>query len=127
MGKKPEIRVMKDGKEVASFGLATSEVWKDKNTGERKTKVEWHNIVIFNPNIVSIVKNYIDKGSKIYIEGSLQTRKWQDQNGQDKYSTEIVLQAFGGMLKLLDSKQNDSKEEYKEVSTPLTLDDEIPF
>jgi single-strand DNA-binding protein len=109
LGKDPEIRSTQDGREIASFSLATSETWKDKNSGERKEKTEWHNIVIFNPNLVTVVKNYVKKGSKLYIEGALQTRKWTDKEGHDRYSTEVVLQNYNGSLTMLDgNKGGDS-------------------
>ncbi len=109
LGKDPEIKTMQDGREIARLTLATSESWKDKQSGERREKTEWHNISIFNEGLVNIAKNYLRKGSKVFIEGSLQTRKWQDQNGQDRYSTDVVLQGFNGNLTMLDSKGgNDS-------------------
>ena len=102
LGADPEIRRTQDGRPVANLRLATSESWKDKNTGERKEKTEWHRVVIFNENLCRIAEQYLKKGSKVYIEGALQTRKWQDQSGQDRYSTEVVLQGFRGELTLLD-------------------------
>ncbi len=147
LGKDPEIRSTQDGREIASFSLATSESWKDKNSGERKEKTEWHNIVIFNPSLVTVVKNYVKKGSKLYIEGALQTRKWQDKDGHDRYSTEVVLQAFNGNLTMLDGKPgggesagssfggganyNSPQQSYggntaKQPAGEL-MDDEIPF
>src|ERR1700685_2489851 len=102
LGKDPEIRSTQDGREIASFSIATSETWKDKNSGERKEKTEWHNIVIFNDRLIQVVKSYVKKGSKLYIEGALQTRKWTDNQGQERYSTEIVLQRFRGELTMLD-------------------------
>lgn len=102
LGKSPDIRKTSDGKEIANFSLATTERWKDKNTGEKKEKVEWHKISVFNQDLVSLVKNYVKKGSKLYIEGQLQTRKWTDNNGIDKYITEIVLQNFNSSLLILD-------------------------
>jgi single-strand DNA-binding protein len=104
LGADPEIRRTQDGRPVANLRLATSESWKDKNTGERKEKTEWHRVVIFNENLCRIAEQYLKKGSKVYIEGALQTRKWQDQSGQDRYSTEVVLQGFRGELTLLDSR-----------------------
>ena len=102
LGADPEIRRTQDGRPVANLRLATSESWKDKATGERKEKTEWHRVVIFNENLCKIAEQYLKKGSKVYLEGALQTRKWQDQSGQDKYSTEVVLQGFRGELTLLD-------------------------
>ncbi len=102
LGADPEIRRTQDGRPVANLRLATSDSWKDKNTGERREKTEWHRVVIFNENLCRIAEQYLKKGSKVYIEGALQTRKWQDQSGQDRYSTEVVLQGFRGDLTLLD-------------------------
>jgi len=104
LGKDPEVRSMSNGNEVVSFSLATSESWNDKASGERKEKAEWHNIVIFNEGIGKVAKQYLRKGSQCYLEGQLQTRKWTDQNGNDKYTTEVVLQKFRGELTLLDTK-----------------------
>ena len=104
LGKDPEVRRLNSGDQVVSFSLATSETWRDKTSGERKERTEWHNIVIFNENLGKIAEQYCKKGSKVYIEGQLQTRKWQDQSGADKYTTEIVLQRFRGELTLLDSR-----------------------
>lgn len=108
VGKDPEIRQTQNGKEIANLTLATSESWKDKSTGERKESVEWHRIVVFSEGLVSLVKGYVQKGSQLYVEGSLQTRKWTDQQGVEKYSTEIVLQAFNGQIVLLGSKPEGS-------------------
>jgi single-strand DNA-binding protein len=104
LGADPEIRRTQDGRPIANLRLATSESWKDKNTGERKEKTEWHRVVIFNENLCRIAEQYLKKGSKVFIEGALQTRKWQDQSGQDRYSTEVVLQGFRGEMTLLDSR-----------------------
>ena len=104
LGKDPKVSRLNSGDQVVSFSLATSESWRDKNTGERKEKTEWHNVVIFNENIGKIVEQYCKKGSKVYVEGQLQTRKWTDQAGADKYTTEVVLQRFRGELTLLDSR-----------------------
>ena len=104
LGKDPEVRRLNSGDQVVSFSLATSETWRDKTSGERKERTEWHNIVIFNENLGKVAEQYCKKGSKIYIEGQLQTRKWQDQSGADKYTTEVVLQRFRGELTLLDSR-----------------------
>lgn len=104
LGRAPEVRSTQDGREIANFSIATSETWKDKQTGERKEKTEWHRVVVFNDNLVTVVKNYVKKGSKVYVEGALQTRKWTDKDGQEKYSTEIVLDRFNGVLTLLDKK-----------------------
>jgi single-strand DNA-binding protein len=102
LGADPEIRRTQDGRPVANLRVATSESWKDKTTGERREKTEWHRVVIFNENLCRIAEQYLKKGSKVFIEGQLQTRKWQDQSGQDRYSTEVVLQGFRGELTLLD-------------------------
>ncbi|WP_332065472.1 single-stranded DNA-binding protein [Bartonella sp. CB189] len=104
LGADPEIRRLNSGDQVANFRIATSESWRDRNTNERKERTEWHNVVIFNENLVKIVEQYVKKGSKVYIEGQLQTRKWQDQNGNDRYTTEIVLQKYRGELQMLDGR-----------------------
>ncbi len=98
VGKDPEIRTTADGKEIANLTIATSESWKDKTTGEKKDKTEWHRVVVFNDGLSKVIKNYVKKGSKLYIEGSLQTRKWQGNDGKDNYTTEIVLQGFNSNL-----------------------------
>ncbi len=103
LGKDPEVRTMQNGNKVANLSIATSENWKDKATGERKEKTEWHRVVIFG-NLADIAEKYLKKGSKVYVSGALQTRKWQDKDGQDKYSTEVVLQGYGGELTMLDGK-----------------------
>ncbi|MHC5308120.1 single-stranded DNA-binding protein [Bartonella sp. LJL80] len=104
LGADPEIRRMNSGDQVASLRIATSESWRDRNTGERRERTEWHSVVIFNDNLVKVVEQYVKKGAKVYIEGQLQTRKWQDQNGNDRYTTEIVLQKFRGELQMLDGR-----------------------
>jgi len=101
LGRDPEIRSLNNGDRVASLRIATSESWRDKASGERKEKTEWHSVVIFNENIVKVAENYLKKGSTVYVEGSLQTRKWTDQQGVEKYSTEIVIQRFNGQLTML--------------------------
>ena len=101
LGKDPEIRTLTSGDRVANLTIATSETWRDRNSGERKEKTEWHRVVIFNDNLVKVAENYLKKGSSVYIEGSLQTRKWTDNSGVEKYSTEIVLQKFRGELTML--------------------------
>jgi single-strand DNA-binding protein len=105
LGKDPEIRRTQDGRPIANLSLATSETWRDKQTGERKEKTEWHRVVVFNENLAKVVEQYVKKGAKLYIEGQLQTRKWQDQQGNDRYSTEVVLQGFNGTLTMLDGRQ----------------------
>jgi single-strand DNA-binding protein len=104
LGADPDIRRTQDGRPIANLSIATSESWRDKNTGERREKTEWHRVVIFNEGLCKIAENYLKKGSKVYIEGALQTRKWTDQSGQDKYSTEVVLQGFNGNLTMLDGR-----------------------
>ncbi len=101
LGRDPEIRTLNSGERVANLSLATSETWRDKATGERKEKTEWHRVVIFNDNIVKVCENYLKKGSTVYVEGQLQTRKWTDQQGVEKYSTEVVIQKFKGELTML--------------------------
>ena len=136
LGADPEIKQMVNGKNVARLSLATSDTWKDKNTGERKEKTEWHRIVIFNEGLVNVVQQYLKKGAQIYIEGQLTTRKWKDeQSGQDKYSTEILLQGYNSTLKMLNSKnsnenmsQNPEALPDESTSKPSSdLDDDIPF
>ena len=104
LGKDPEVRRMQSGDPIVNLSLATSETWRDKSSGERKEKTEWHRVVIFNKNLAEVAEKYLRKGSKVYVEGSLQTRKWTDKDGQEKYSTEIVLQNFRGELTMLDTK-----------------------
>lgn len=102
LGRDPEIRTMQSGDKLAQFSLATSETWRDRNSGERRERTEWHRVVIFDNNLVDIAERYLRKGSKIYVEGALQTRKWQDQSGQERYTTEVVLQRFRSTLTMLD-------------------------
>ena len=104
LGADPEIRSFQNGGRVANLRIATSENWKDKSTGERREKTEWHTVAIFSDGLVNVVERYLKKGSKVFVEGKLQTRKWQDQNGQDKYTTEVVLRGYGGNLTMLDSR-----------------------
>jgi len=104
LGKDPEIRRTQDGRPIANLTVATSETWRDKNTGERKEKTEWHRVVIFNEGLCKVVEQYVKKGAKVYIEGALQTRKWTDQSGVEKYSTEVVLQGFNSTLTMLDGR-----------------------
>src|SRR5690606_8251737 len=115
LGRDPEIRSLNNGDKVASLRIATSETWRDKASGERKEKAEWHSVVVFNEHIVKTCENYLKKGSTVYVEGSLQTRKWTDQQGIEKYSTEIVLQKFGGVLTMLGGK-SDSQGDAREPS-----------
>jgi single-strand DNA-binding protein len=104
LGADPEIRRLNSGEPVVNMRIATSESWRDRNSGERKERTEWHNVVIFNDNLAKVAEQYLKKGMKVYLEGQLQTRKWQDQNGQDRYTTEVVLQKFRGELQMLDSR-----------------------
>ncbi|MDR2777321.1 MAG: single-stranded DNA-binding protein [Rickettsiales bacterium] len=156
VGKDPEIRMMNNGNEVALFSLATSDSWKDKTTGERKDKTEWHRIVVYSQGLVGVVRNYVKKGTKLYLSGSIQTRKWVDPSGLDKYATEIILQGFTAELQILDSRNsgngaaNGYDDEYysslgkaavtngavgRSDTAPLgpgdsigeTIDDDIPF
>jgi single-strand DNA-binding protein len=145
LGADPEIRHTQDGRPIANLRVATSDSWRDKATGERREKTEWHRVVIFNENLARIAEQYLKKGSKVYLEGSLQTRKWEDQQGQERYTTEVVLQGFNAQLTMLDGKQRDGMGESDQRgggdfgrSGPFTgsggkssfdkeLDDEIPF
>ncbi len=143
LGKDPEVRATQDGREICNLTLATSDTWKDKSTGERKEKTEWHRVVIFNDGLVNVAKNYLRKGSKVYIEGALQTRKWTNKEGQDQYSTEVVLQGFSGNLTMLDGKPsgegrasgggdyqgnaNYNAAPQRARVAEAELDDEIPF
>jgi single-strand DNA-binding protein len=147
LGRDPEVRRLNSGAPVVSLRIATSESWRDKNTGERQERTEWHNVVIYNENLCKIAEQYLKKGSKVYVEGQLQTRKWQDQSGQDRYTTEVVLTRFKGELTLLDrAGDNVPSERGGDFgrSTPMEtagaggrsggapsyaeeLDDEIPF
>ncbi len=106
LGRDPEIRSTQDGTRIANLSLATSDTWRDKNTGERRERTEWHRVVIFDEKLSEVAEKYLRKGSKIYIEGQIQTRKWQDQSGQDKYTTEVVLNRFRGTLTMLDSRRD---------------------
>lgn len=108
LGRDPEIRRTQDGRPIANLRIATSETWRDKSSGERRERTEWHSVVIFNENLCRVVEQYLRKGAKVYIEGQLQTRKWQDQQGQDRYSTEVVLQGFNGTLTMLDGRSGAS-------------------
>ena len=144
LGRDPEIRSMQSGKKMASFSIATSKRWKDRNTQEQKENTSWHNIVVFNEGLVDVIEKYIKKGSKIYVEGELSTRKYQDNDGNDKYTTEVVLQGYNSTLTMLDSRNSgsasieeapnnsslDSKLEDtldSQVSDSKDLDDDIPF
>ena len=123
LGRDPEIRSLQSGNKVCNLSLATSERWRDKNSGEMLKKSEWHRIVIFDEKLCDVAEKYLHKGSKVYLEGALQTRKWKDQSGEDKYSTEVVLQRFGGKLVMLDSKG----ERPAESPVGEEIDTESPF
>ncbi len=136
LGADPEIKQMVNGKSVARLSLATSQSWKDKNTGEKKEKTEWHRIVVFNEGLVNVVQQYLKKGAQIYVEGQISTRKWKDeQSGQDKYSTEILIQGYNSSLTMLGGgnqssiPSQDNKQTIEDTSqaTPNDLDDDIPF
>jgi single-strand DNA-binding protein len=146
VGKDPEVRTTQNGGKIVNLSVATSESWKDKQTGEKKERTEWHRVVIFNDGLAGVAERYLRKGSKVYIEGQLQTRKWTDQNGAEKYSTEVVLQAFNGTLVLLDGRSDGGQQQGGGRSggggfgggsgggagsgwdaPPTDLDDEIPF
>ena len=145
LGRDPEIRALHDMGSVATLSVATSDVWKDKKTGERREKTEWHRVVIFNSDLAKVAGDFLKKGSKVYIEGSLRTRKWTDQTGVEKYTTEVVLQPYNGVLEMLDGRRQSgdqgqaapdtmtpaqaAAEGYSAPgnNTPSDLDDEIPF
>ena len=145
LGADPEIRRTQDGRPIANLRVATSESWRDKNTGERREKTEWHRVVIFNEGLCKIVEQYVKKGSKVYLEGALQTRKWQDKDGNDRYSTEVVLQGFNSQLTMLDraggggagasedfgssgpSMPRERKPAFAGAGKNDDMDDEIPF
>lgn len=142
LGADPEIRSFQNGNRVANLRIATSESWKDKASGERKEKTEWHTVAIFNEGLVGVAERYLKKGSKVYVEGQLQTRKWQDQAGNDRYSTEVVLQGYGSSLVMLDgaaggqqgggqssneAQQRHSQQKANAYRNEEPLDDDIPF
>ena len=150
LGQDPEIRSFQNGDRVANFSIATSESWNDKQSGERKERTEWHRISVYNQGLIKVIENYVKKGSKLYIEGQLETRKWQDQNGQDRYTTEVALRPYRGELTMLDSRgggqqgggMSDSGYSNSNFSAPPAasaqgaapagapapdFDDEIPF
>ncbi len=143
LGRDPEVRTFQNGGKVCNLRIATSETWKDRNTGERREKTEWHSVAIFSEPLARIAEQYLKKGSKVYIEGQLETRKWQDQSGQDRYSTEVVLRPYRGELTLLDSRDGGGGGGYSDddrggygggygggSSSPAPagdIDDEIPF
>jgi single-strand DNA-binding protein len=145
VGADPEIRRTQDGRPIANLRIATSDTWRDKNTGERKEKTEWHRVVVFNEGLCKVIEQYVKKGAKLYIEGALQTRKWTDQSGVEKYSTEVVLQGFNSTLQMLDSRGGGAgassgggdygDDDYGssrssgggKANFAADLDDEIPF
>jgi len=146
LGADPEVRRLPSGDPVVNMRVATSETWRDRNTGERRERTEWHNVVIFNDNLAKVAEQYLKKGMKVYLEGQLQTRKWQDQSGQDRYTTEVVLQKYRGELQMLDSRgqggenqlgysgghgsdfgQTGPGESNNRGDYSRDLDDEIPF
>lgn len=136
LGADPEVRALQNGGKVAQFSVATSERWRDKNSGEQRERTEWHRVVIFSEGLVKVVENYLRKGAKVYIEGQIQTRKWQDQSGQDRYSTEVVLQGLNSTLTMLDSRSEGGSHQGGERSQPQSApafepggmdDDTIPF
>ena len=137
LGRDPEVRTFQNGGKVCNFSIATSETWKDRNSGERQERTNWHNIAIFNENLAQIAEQYLRKGSKVYVEGQLETRKWQDQAGNDRYTTEVVLRNFRGELTLLDGRSENNNSNFSETASiddesadkVLTndIDDEIPF
>ncbi|WP_096703093.1 single-stranded DNA-binding protein [Magnetospirillum sp. 15-1] len=150
LGRDPEVRTSQDGSKIVNLNIATSETWKDRGTGERKEKTEWHRVVIFNPNLADVAERYLRKGSSVYVEGALQTRKWTDQSGQEKYTTEVVIGRFKGELTLLGGRDgggagggggyDDSPRQSggggsrqggggggQSWEPPADLDDEIPF
>ena len=139
LGGDPDVRSTQDGRSIVSFSVATSETWKDKNSGEKRDKTEWHRVVIFNEGLGKIAQQYLNKGSKVYLEGQLQTRKWEDKSGQEKYTTEVVIQNYSGNLTLLDSRSDnsqnsqisDNKNNFNDTSPKIEenneFDDEIPF
>lgn len=139
LGRDPEVRSLNNGGRVCTFSVATNESWKDKNTGEKQERVEWHNIVVFHDGLIGVIEKYLKKGSKCYIEGQMRTRKWQDTSGADRWSTEVVIAQFGGQLILLGDgggRQAPSPDDYGKPSHTQSkpqqslaeeLDDEIPF
>ena len=141
LGRDPEVRAFGNGNRVCNLRLATSETWKDKSTGERKERSEWHSVAIFNDNLVAVAERYLRKGSKVYVEGQLETRKWQDQSGADRYATEVVLRPFRGELTLLDKREQGDdagRDESRPAARgydqspqggkpPADFDDDIPF
>lgn len=126
VGNDPDVRTMQSGDKVINFSLATSESWKN-SSGERQTKTEWHNVVVFNKGLISVIENYVSKGSKIYIEGQIETRSWEDQSGVKKYTTEVVMRPFRSELIMIDSKKNDAPSDSFAPAGDNFDDTEIPF
>jgi single-strand DNA-binding protein len=132
VGNEPEIRAFPNGGRVANFSVATSERWKDKTSGEQKEKVEWHRVSVTNDHLVNVVENYLRKGSKVYLEGKLETRKWTDKDGNEKYATEVVIPKFKGELTILDSKKSDTEAGETQIAQNRAMvaaedEDSIPF
>ena len=141
VGRDPEIRRTQDGKAIANLSIATSETWKDRNSGEKREKTEWHRVVVFHEGLTKVIEQYVKKGSKLYVEGQLQTRKWTDQSGVEKYATEVVLQPFGSTLVLLDGRSDSAGSGYDAGNSPnrpngtgsggygsaSDMDDDLPF
>jgi len=129
LGRDPEIRSMQSGDRVANLAVATSEQWKDKTSGERREKTEWHRVVLFGNGLVGVAEKYLSKGSKVYLEGKLETRKWQDQSGNDRYTTEVVLRPYNGTLQMLDGKSGGQGggQAHEPATAKDDLDDDIPF
>jgi single-strand DNA-binding protein len=138
LGRDPEIRSTQNGKRIANLSVSTSESWKDKNSGERKERTEWHRVVVYNDGLAEVVEKYLKKGAKVYIEGALQTHKWTDNSGQEKYTTEVVLQPYNGVLTMLDANRSNGSDSPARGRTPPQaaapmrgtndfVDDDIPF
>jgi single-strand DNA-binding protein len=127
LGRDPEIRTTQDGTKVANLSIATSEHWRDKNSGERREKTEWHRVVVFNDRLVDLAEKYLKKGAKIYLEGALQTRKWTDQSGAEKYTTEIVAQKYRGEIVMLDRSEGTEAARQDSAGDDAKIDDEIPW
>lgn len=146
LGNEPDIRTMQNGGKVANLSIATSESWKDKNSGEKREKTEWHRVAVFSPGLVTLCENYLHKGSKVYLEGQIETRKWQDQSGQDRYTTEVVLKNYNSQLTMLDSRSGGGGSGFQDNNAPAfesapqgqpgagnaapaidEMEDEIPF
>ena len=135
LGQDPEVRNTQDGRSLCTFSIATSESWNDKNTGEKREKTEWHRVVVFNEGLVNIIQQYVKKGSNVFIEGQLQTRKWEDKDGIEKYTTEVVLQGFNSTFKMLDNRNSGSTDNNFSQDNAISdssnfdteIDDDIPF